>query len=159
MFTTTAERIRRASYSPEFNIFVFAALLNLPWEFLQVPFFSEMPQAEHWGAVKTCMRATMGDALIMLMGYWIVAIAFRQRHWLSQPTARELLLFVGVGVGITVLIERLALAGIWLGGWSYSERMYVIPGLEVGVSPILQVASPAASGRVVCPSPDRSNPA
>lgn len=136
--TEASSRIRSASYSPEFNIFIFAALLHLPWEFLQVPFFSGMPQVDHWQGIRTCVRATLGDVVIMLMAYWIVAIAFRRRYWLSQPTARELFLFVATGVGITVLIERMALAGIWLGGWAYSERMYMIPLLEVGLSPVLQ---------------------
>lgn len=131
-------RFYRASYSPEFNIVIFAALLNLPWEFLQVPFFSGMSREEHWSGVKTCVRATLGDVMIMLVGYWIVTILFRRRHWVSQPRVRELLVFVGIGLGATVIIERLALAGAWPGSWSYSERMYVIPVVEVGLAPILQ---------------------
>lgn len=132
------DRFWRATYSPEFNIVVFAALLNLPWEFLQVPFFSGMSREEHWSGVKTCARATLGDAIIMLTGYWIVAISFRRRQWISHPRVRELLVFVGIGLGATIIIERMALAGTWPGGWSYSERMYVIPMVEVGLAPILQ---------------------
>ena len=30
--------------TPEFNIALFAFLLNLPWEFWQVPFFAGMPR-------------------------------------------------------------------------------------------------------------------
>lgn len=126
------------TYSPEFNIAIFAVLLNLPWEFLQVPFFSEMPSTDHWNGVKTCARATLGDAVIMLLAYWAAAIPLRDRHWLRRPTATQFLLFVGAGIAITVAIERLALAGFWIGSWSYSERMVVIPVLEVGLSPVLQ---------------------
>ncbi len=32
-------RFHEASNWPEFNVAVFAVLLNLPWEFFQVPFF------------------------------------------------------------------------------------------------------------------------
>jgi hypothetical protein len=126
------------SYSPEFNIAIFALLLNLPWEFLQVPFFSEMPSTEHWNGVKTCVRATAGDAAIMLLAYWMVAVAWRDRHWLRRPRAGHLFLFLADGVAITIAIERLALAGAWIGSWSYSERMLIIPVLEVGFSPVLQ---------------------
>lgn len=57
----------RVTYWPEFNIAVFAMLLNWPWEFLQVPFYSGMPSAEHWEGVKACTQATLGDAAIMLV--------------------------------------------------------------------------------------------
>ena len=47
--------------TPEFNVALFAFLLNFPWEFLQVPFFAEMPTMAHWDAVLFCARATLGD--------------------------------------------------------------------------------------------------
>lgn len=138
MLSQAPRVLRKWSSSPEFNIALFALLLNLPWEFLQVPFFSEMPRTEHWSGVKTCAQATAGAAVIMLLAYWTVALLFRDRRWLCRLTAGQLLIFVGTGVVITVVIERLALAGTWVGSWSYSGRMYVIPLLEVGLSPVLQ---------------------
>jgi len=125
------------TYSPEFNIVVFAILLNLPWEFLQVPFFSGMPAAEHWQGVKACTRATLGDAIIMLIAYWGVAIRCG-RYWLARPGALRLALFVSIGLVITIVIEKLALAGLWMDGWAYSERMVLVPGLDVGLTPVLQ---------------------
>lgn len=112
--------------------------MNLPWEFLQVPFFAGMAEREHWDGVKACVRATIGDALILLVGYWGVAMLFRRRNWLSQPSTRHLIAFIAIGVVITVAIERLALTGAWFGGWLYSDQMYVVPGLQVGLSPLLQ---------------------
>lgn len=121
-------RLRNLVNSPEACIGLFAFLLNWPWEFMQVPFFRDMPTAPHWEAVRSCARATLGDAVIMLMAYWAVAAAARDRYWLLHASGKaQLAGFVTVGVVITVLIERFALAGWWMDGWSYSPRMYLIP--------------------------------
>lgn len=125
------------TYTPEFNIVMFALLLNLPWEFLQVPFFAGMPSADHWDGVKTCARATLGDAVIMLMAYWGVALR-AGRYWLAKHRLVHLAVFVGIGITITIAIEMLALAGVWMDGWSYAETMVTLPLLGVGVTPILQ---------------------
>ena len=123
---------------PEFNVAVFALLLNYPWEFSQVPLFAGMAEAPHWTAIKRCAMATLGDIVIMLIAYWFVAVIARSRRWITAPTAAYLTIFVAVGVTITALIERLALRGLWLGGWEYSSLMPVIPGIGVGLSPLAQ---------------------
>ncbi len=128
-------RIRGLTYLPEFNVVIFAFLLNFPWEFLQVPFYGGMPSAEHWQGVKSCAQATIGDAVIMLVAYWCVA-GFAGRYWLLQPKLVHIGSLVAVGVGITVLIEKLAVSGSWVQGWSYSERMLMAFG--VGITPVLQ---------------------
>lgn len=132
-------RLRNLVNSPEASIGLFAFLLNWPWEFMQVPFFQDMPTAQHWEGVRACARATLGDAIIMLMAYWAVAAAARDRYWLLHASGKaQVAGFVTVGVVITVLIERFALAGWWMDGWSYSPRMYLIPVIGVGLTPVLQ---------------------
>lgn len=129
----------RITRLPEFNVAVFAMLLNYPWEFLQVPLFAKMPGAPHWEAIKTCTRATFGDAVIMLLAFWVVSAFARSRYWVcAVPRASRLALFVSVGVVITVTIEWLAQNGLWIDGWHYSALMPVLPGLGVGLSPVLQ---------------------
>ena len=123
---------------PEFNVAVFAFLLNYPWEFTQVPLFADMADAPHWTAIKRCAMATLGDIIIMLIAYWLVALVARSRHWIAAPTVVHLTMFVAVGVTITVVIEELALRGLWLGGWGYSPLMPVIPGIGVGLSLLAQ---------------------
>jgi hypothetical protein len=134
------EQSRRSSgftYLPEFNIAVFALLLNWPWEFLQVPFFREMPSAEHWEGVRTCTRAALGDAVIMLVAYWTVSVR-SGRYWLLRPSASQLCVFLAVGLAITVVIEKLAVSRLWMDGWSYSDLMPLVPFLDVGLTPVLQ---------------------
>jgi hypothetical protein len=58
-----------------------------------------------------------------------------------------------LALATAVAIERLALAA---GRWSYSSRMVVVPGLGVGLWPLLQMAmlpplSSAASSRFLGP--------
>lgn len=126
------------TWLPEFNVLVFAILLNYPWEFLQVPMFDRMPDAPHWEAIKTCTRATLGDGAIMLAAYWCVAAVARSRRWIVDASTTNVLLFAAVGTSTTIIIERLALNGMWLDGWAYSPWMPIVPVVEVGLTPILQ---------------------
>ena len=123
---------------PEFNVLLFALLLNYPWEFIQAPLFEGMAERPHGAAVKACTQAALGDSVIMLVAYWGVAALGRGRAWIAAPGWRDVLLFSSIGVAITVVIEWLALNGGWLNGWTYSSLMPIIPGLGVGLVPVLQ---------------------
>lgn len=121
---------------PEANVVMFAFLLNYPWEFLQAPLFRDLMTAPHWEAVKLCTRAAIGDAAITLVAFWAVAAGAHTRNWLLRPTRAHFLGFVGVGLAITVVVERLATGP--LGLWSYADTMPVVPILEIGVVVLLQ---------------------
>lgn len=132
------EKVRAATSLPEFNVLLFALLLNYPWEFTQVPLFEGMAQAPHWSAVKTCTRAALADAFITLIAYWIVASLNRARAWIEAPRGRDIGFMVIVGTTVTLVIEQLALHGLWFGSWSYSSTMPIVPLLGVGLAPFLQ---------------------
>jgi hypothetical protein len=132
------KRLQALTWTPEFNVALFAFLLNLPWELWQVPLFERMPVAPHWDAVQICSRAAAGDAVIALVAYWAVALVLRTRAWVISPTVSETLGFTACGVAITAVIERLALGGLWVQGWTYSPLMPVVPGMGVGLSPLIQ---------------------
>ena len=138
--TAPCQRLRsilgRFLDAPETNVAIFAFLLNLTWELAQVPLFAGMPSAEHWQAILVCGRATLGDAVIALVGFWAVAGSAHTRSWMLWPTAGQLTGFVAVGVLITILMEWLATQV--LHRWTYAEAMPVIPLLGVGLSPLLQ---------------------
>lgn len=124
---------------PEFNVFVFAFLLNYPWELMQVPLYQGMPEAAHWDAIKVCTRATLGDGIIMLLAYSGAALLVRDRWWIVKPRWAPVVVLIGIGVAITVLLERLAIISDnpnW--GWRYAEAMPIIPVLEIGLTPFLQ---------------------
>jgi hypothetical protein len=126
------------TWLPEFNVLVFAVLLNFPWELLQVPMFEKMADAPHWEAVKTCAFATLGDAVITLAAYECVAVVAGTRRWIVEPGKAAIAGFVSIGLSITVVLERLVLEGLWITHWSYSPSMPLVPGLKVGLTPVLQ---------------------
>lgn len=133
-----AARAEALTWLPEFNVLLFAFLLNLPWEFIQVPLFEGMTTKPHWEAVKGCTRAALGDAAIMLVAYWGVAAMCEGRCWITKPIQRTLWTLLSICVCIAIAIEWLALRGHWLATWRYSATMPVIPGLNVGLVPVLQ---------------------
>jgi hypothetical protein len=73
----------------------------------------------------------LGIALICGIGI----VRFRSPGWICHPGARGWLLTLGLGFVGAVLVERAALT---LGWWRYGSEMPIIPGLGVGLSPLLQ---------------------
>jgi hypothetical protein len=74
--------------------------------------------------------------VIALVAFWVVAAASRCRRWILGATGFQMAGYVAVGVSITVVMEWTATQV--LGRWAYAPSMPTIPGLEVGVSPLLQ---------------------
>lgn len=131
--------MRKLTDLPEFNFFIFGVLLNFPWEFLQVPFFKGLPKSGHWEGIITCTRATVGDALITLIAFWAMTAIWRDRWWFMRANALQVTVFAGIGLLITVVLEHLATRSthaLW--GWRYSDIMPVVPGIGVGLTPLLQ---------------------
>ena len=122
--------------TPEFNVIIFSFLLNLAWELWQVPFFRGMADQPHWLGVKACTLATIGDAGIALAAFWVAAFFARSRSWISQPRRSDIAIFIGVGLGATIILETLA---IWvLERWGYSDAMPRLPILGTGLLPVIQ---------------------
>ncbi len=123
--------------APEFGVVLFALLLNFPWEILQAPLYAGMVDTPHAQAARACLRATVGDVLIMLLAHDTVAAMARSRRWIIAPRGWQLALFVSIGVSITAAIEWLATRGYWIGKWTYLTTMPLVPGAGVGLVPLL----------------------
>ena len=130
--------LRAVTGMPEWNVAIFALLLNFPWEVLQAPLFAGMAEAPFFEAIKGCSRGTLGDMVIMLIAYEGVSLVARRRDWVLAPDRRQLALFIAIGVSITAVIEGLATRGHWVQNWTYSPNMPVVPGVNIGVTPLLQ---------------------
>lgn len=122
--------------SSETNLAVVAFLLHFVWEFLQVPLFADMPDMAHWDAVQFCARAALGDVVITLAAFWLVALVYRDRGWILTPTKAAIAGFIAVGVIITIALEWHAT--VLIDRWQYDERMPTIPLLGTGLSPLSQ---------------------
>ena len=136
---TTASRVAGAvTGTPEFNVAIFALLLNFAWEILQAPLYAGMADMPHAQVTKACLQATVGDAVIMLLAYGAVAAVARSRRWIVAPSGWQLALFIAIGVSITAAIEWLATRGYWIGNWNYLPTMPLVPGTRIGLAPLLQ---------------------
>lgn len=118
------------------NVLLFGFLLNLPWELLQIPFFTGMPSIAHWDGVIQCVAAAAGDAVILLVAFWATACLRRTREWISRPTLKAIAVFVALGIIVTIVLEWWATGDS--GRWTYAETMPTIPWLGTGVLPLLQ---------------------
>jgi len=121
--------------SPEFNLALFAMLVNLPWELWQIPFFRGMGERPHADGVRACTEAAAGDALITLLSFWVVAAVARSRNWVPYPSSKRTFLFVACGIVATAGIE---LAALRVGRWTYDARMPILPLMGIGLVPLAQ---------------------
>ena len=131
-----SRRVANLPGTPEFNVLVFSALLNLAWEFWQVPFFRGIADRPHWLGVKACTQATFGDAAMTLAAFWITAMFAGTRGWILRPRKRDIAMFIGLGLAATVILEALAVGA--LGRWAYAGAMPRLPILGTGLLPLLQ---------------------
>jgi len=102
---------------------------------MQMPLYTLWRTASGPEIAWTAVHCSAGDVLIAgaaLAGSLLLVGSAgwpRGRHWRVAGAS------VALGLGATVVIERVAIA--W-GIWAYSEAMPVLPGLEVGLAPVAQ---------------------
>lgn len=115
---------------------VFAAIviaLNFAWEMAQGGLFVGMSAMPFWSATVLCLRAAVGDLAITAVAFTVAAAAGGGRDWVNGPSRFSRVLFVAVGLAITITFEKRALK---TGRWQYNGRMPV--ALAVGLLPIAQ---------------------
>lgn len=122
--------------SPEFNVVIFSFLLNFVWEFLQAPTYAGMVDMNHWDGIKLCTAATFGDVGFALTAFWGTCLFARSRSWIFSPTASQLLMFLAIGIVLTISFEYYY-TNISL-RWTYSDLMPLVPPFGTGLSPLLQ---------------------
>ena len=71
-----------------------------------------------------------------LLAYAIGAGLSRNLRWTWVGSPKVYAVLATLGFAMAVIVERVASAS---GMWSYNEHMPMIPGLEVGLLPILQL--------------------
>lgn len=100
-----------------------------------MPFFIGLKFSDP-NAWKMCFFASISDAVIVVSILAIGRLFFGRFNWPDKlNTAR--VLFLGIsGALIAICIEVLALKS---GKWAYSHLMLMLPIINVGVLPILQM--------------------
>ena len=121
---------------PEINISIFGFLINFVWEIWQAPLFKSMDSLTHFEATIQCTRAALGDVIILLVAFWIIALTAKSRHWIIHPKTIQIIGFIAIGIIITVVFEAIAIHV--LNRWQYATVMPILPILGTGIAPILQ---------------------
>jgi hypothetical protein len=121
---------------PDVNVAAFAFLLNYPWEFLQMPLYEGAATAALWPTIVMCSLATVGDAVVMTIAYWLTTFGVRSPTWVLEPRRKSVALFLLVGLIITLVLEFVAIRVPW--GWTYAPSMPRLPLLGAGLTPVLQ---------------------
>ncbi len=97
--------------------------------------YAEMANAPWMKTVPRCLMAAVGDAVITVGILLIYTLVMRKYpgefRWNDYALLATLSAFFAIG------LEELAL---FAGRWSYTSRMATLPGIGIGISPVLQLA-------------------
>ncbi len=126
--------------TPELQVLVWGFGVNFVWEVAQSPLYAD--RGRGWGYLLwTRFHCTVGDALIALGAFALVALVLRDRGWLRTGRVAPVIAFTLLGAGYTVLSEwyNVQVAG----AWAYAPSMPTIGG--IGLAPVVQwIVLPAA---------------
>jgi hypothetical protein len=134
--TTLRTWFSRPLLAPELPIAFFGFLLNFVWEMWAVRFYATIGEMRHAKAILVCTQAAFGDVVILLLAFWGTSVDAGSRGWILKPRWQEFIIYVGIGIAITMLMELLALE-VW-DRWSYAERMPRLPLLGTGLARLVQ---------------------
>lgn len=106
-----------------FTLTVLSFVFHLTWELAQSPLYECSLNMElcFW----ICVHATLGDVVIMMV---LSAIHHK------VPSLWKMAL---IGAALATVIEKIS---IELDRWNYLPSMPLIPGIEIGITPVLQMA-------------------
>lgn len=134
--------------------FLVGVAFNFVWEVAQSPLFGPMGG---WllGSWR-CFVASLGDGVIVMaiaVAGWVL---FRRVDWFVRPGFTGYAFMGALGAAAAVAIEFGARAS---GRWSYTDQMPLIPIVQVGLVPVLQMlalpplvfAAVARYGRALLP--------
>lgn len=109
-------------------------LLNFVWENLQAPLYQGY--SNFWQHLPICSVASFGDVLIILVLYFVLATVNRDMFWIAKMSRVDIVLVITLGALIAVGVEKWALG---TARWEYVSTMPLIPYVNVGLLPILQM--------------------
>lgn len=111
--------------------------LNWFWEMLQMPAYAEMAGLTWRQTALRCTQATVGDTAITLAIFGVGALAAGRLQWACDGSYNVYLVASLLGAACAVAYEWRALGS---GRWSYTDKMPVVPVLDVGLWPLMQLA-------------------
>lgn len=125
-----------AAWLPAIRWYVIAtALGNLAWEFAELPLYTLWRTGSAREIAWAAVHCSVGDVAIAGTALAGSLMLLGSADWPRSHFWRVASATISVGLGATILIERLSTAQ---GIWTYSEAMPVLPILAVGLAPVAQ---------------------
>lgn len=121
---------------PELRLAILGLPLQLLWEIAQFPLYTVWHQNDWSYILYGLAHCTLGDLLILVVSYELVALLNRNRHWIDGRVVLNALLFTLAGIGYTIYSEMINVRV--RGTWGYTETMPLLPFIGIGATPILQ---------------------
>jgi hypothetical protein len=116
-------------------VFIVGVALNYLWELAQAPLYAGL---QDWGRVWWhCLVAALGDGLLIWLILVIGWLVFGRFEWYVFPSYSTLGVMLAAGLSIGIGVEWIALN--ILGRWAYAAAMPLLPGLNIGLVPVLQM--------------------
>ena len=78
--------------------------LNFVWENLQAPLYQGY--SNFWQHLPICSIASLGDVLIILLLYFILAIFNKDIYWITKMSKIDILTVIFLGMLVAVGIEK-----------------------------------------------------
>ena len=126
----------RWQFAPELQLVMFGLPLQLLWEIAQFPLYTVWHDEEWQYILYGLIHCTLGDMLIMLSCYWVVALLNRNRNWYQENILVNGTLFTLLGLGYTIYSELLNVN--IKSTWAYTALMPIIPVINIGGTPFMQ---------------------
>lgn len=113
-----------------------AFVLNIFWELTQVFAFSSLDKASAFEVFILVTIASVADAFITLAAYLFVALLRCNWRWWKSVGVLDFVIFAVFGAISATLIETIAISR---GTWTYGDYMPIVPLIEIGLLPFLQL--------------------
>lgn len=126
-------KIDSLSDIPEIQILGAGFGISLGWEILQSPFYADTFEVSWATLGYNRLHCTVGDTLILLTSFWIVASVWG-RSWMSPDGRAPLATFIALGITYTAFSEYFNV--ILVQSWAYSQWMPTLSG--IGLLPLVQ---------------------
>lgn len=117
-------------------VLFFSFMLNFVWEKTHVVLYKDYSDFVAKFFIPVSIYTAFIDTILVLIIYFLNAVIFQDFLWVKRINYFNILITGIFGIFIATFIEQRALN---LGKWAYTDSMPILPILNVGLSPVLQM--------------------
>lgn len=120
---------------PNLSIIFLGFLMNLAWEVGHSLLYAWDPPISSY--IPHILFISVKDTLVILALYWLLALVYKKSDWIFDINKSDYLFAMFLGLMYALAIE---IHATQTGRWQYNELMPLIPILNIGITPLLQMA-------------------